>query len=247
MEYDFYVLLEKNRRKSNEEKIIIAVVVIVALIIGVLGYMVISDMGQEDKLKTELSEINDLANAETIDMDEINKRLDRTVTTGDYAKVEEAFKSYLRDNFDNSIEIADLINDERITTLLTADNYKTDGKDFTESKNYISTTKQKLEECKEKYSEYMTKEKAMSYIEDKGLDSYYVDLYEQEYVGDMDSAKDTTVEDSIDEIISLLDTSEKVLNLLSNNQDTWNVEGDNIVFSNDSIRNQYDELINSIG
>lgn len=230
-----------------KKKIIIAVVVIVVAIIGVLGYMVISDMGQEDKLKTELSEINDLANAETIDMDEINKRLDRTVTTGDYAKVEEAFKSYLRDNFDNSIEIADLINDERITTLLTADNYKTDGKDFTESKNYISTTKQKLEECKEKYSEYMTKEKAMSYIEDKGLDSYYVDLYEQEYVGDMDSAKDTTVEDSIDEIISLLDTSEKVLNLLSNNQDTWNVEGDNIVFSNDSIRNQYDELINSIG
>ena len=230
-----------------KKKIIIAIVVIVVAIIGVLGYMVISDMGQEDELKTELSEINDLANAETIDMDEINKRLDRTVTTGDYAKVEEAFKSYLRDNFDNSIEIADLINDERITTLLTADNYKTDGKDFTESKNYISTTKQKLEECKEKYSEYMTKEKAMSYIEDKGLDSYYVDLYDQEYVGNMDSAKDTTVEDSIDEIISLLDTSEKVLNLLSNNQDTWNVEGDNIVFSNDSIRNQYDELINSIG
>ena len=229
-----------------KKKIIIAIVVIVVAIIGVLGYMVISDMGQEDKLKTELSEINDLANAETIDMDEINKRLDRTVTTGDYAKVEEAFKSYLRDNFDNSIEIADLINDERITTLLTADNYKTDGKDFTESKNYISTTRQELEECKEKYSEYMTKEKAMSYIEDKGLDSYYVDLYEQEFVGDMDSAKDTTVEDSIDEIISLLDTSEKVLNLLSNNQNAWNVEGDNIVFSNDSIGNQYDELINSI-
>lgn len=230
-----------------KKKIIIAVVVIVVLIVGVLGYMVISDMGQEDKLKTELSEINDLANAETIDMDEINERLNRTVTAGDYAKVEDAFKSYLRDNFDNSIEIANLINDERITTLLTADNYKTDGKDFTESKNYISTTRQELEECKEKYSEYMTKEKAMSYIEDKGLDSYYVDLYEQEFVGDMDSAKDTTVEDSIDEIISLLDTSEKVLNLLSNNQNAWNVEGDNIVFSNDSIGNQYDELINSIG
>ena len=230
-----------------KKKIIIVVAVILVAIIGVIGYMVISDMGQEDKLKTEISEISDLSNAENIDIDEINKRLDRTVTKGDYAKVEDAFKSYLRDNFDNSIEIADLINDERITTLLTADNYKTDGKDFTESKNYISTTKQKLEECKEKYSEYMTKEKAMSYIEDKGLDSYYVDLYEQEYVGDMESAKDTTVEDSIDEIISLLDTSEKVLNLLSNNQDTWNVEGDNIVFSNDSIRNQYDELINSIG
>lgn len=63
----------------------------------------------------------------------------------------------------------------------------------------------------------------------------------------MDSTKDTTVEDSIDEIISLLNTSEKVLNLLSDNQDAWNVEGNNIVFSNDNVRNQYDELINSIG
>ena len=31
-----------------KKKIIIAVVVIVALIIGVLGYMVISDMGQQE-------------------------------------------------------------------------------------------------------------------------------------------------------------------------------------------------------
>ena len=133
-----------------KKKIIIVVAVILVAIIGVIGYMVISDMGQEDKLKTEISEISDLSNAENIDIDEINKRLDRTVTKGDYAKVEDAFKSYLRDNFDNSIEIADLINDERITTLLTADNYKTDGKEFIESKKYISTTRQKLEECKEK-------------------------------------------------------------------------------------------------
>ena len=111
-----------------KKKIIIVVAVILVAIIGVIGYMVISDMGQEDKLKTEISEISDLSNAENIDIDEINKRLDRTVTKGDYAKVENAFKSYLRDNFDNSIEIADLINDERITTLLTADNYKKIGR-----------------------------------------------------------------------------------------------------------------------
>ena len=91
--------------------------------------------------------------------------------------------------------------------------------------------------------------KVVDFIKENEIEYLFIsgDLYEQEYVGDMESAKDTTVEDSIDEIISLLDTSEKVLNLLSNNQDTWNVEGDNIVFSNDSIRNQYDELINSIG
>ena len=62
----------------------------------------------------------------------------------------------------------------------------------------------------------------------------------------MESAKDTTVEDSIDEIISLLNTSEEVLNLLSENQDSWTLDGDNIVFSDESIGSQYDTLINSL-
>ena len=196
-----------------KKKILVAILIIIVIAIGVIGYFVISDMGQEDKLITELTEISDLANADSIDINAINERLDQTITTGDYAVVEKAFKSYLRDSFDNSIQIADILNDDKITTLLTAENYREDGKDFTESKNYITTTRTTLEECKQKYTEYLTKDKAMSYINDKGLDSYYVDLYEEEFVGDMDSTNDTTVEDSIDEIISLLNTSEEVLNL----------------------------------
>ena len=62
----------------------------------------------------------------------------------------------------------------------------------------------------------------------------------------MDSIKDTTVEDSIDDIIEILNTSEKVLNLLSENPNSWTIEGENIVFSNDNLSNQYNELINSI-
>ena len=85
---------------------------------------------QEDKLKTELSELNDLVNAENINMDAVNEKLNRRITTGDYEKVEDAYKSYLRDNFDNSIQIANILNDEKITTLLTVENYESDGKDF---------------------------------------------------------------------------------------------------------------------
>lgn len=202
---------------------------------------------QEDKLKTELSELNDLVNAENIDMDAINEKLDRRITTGDYEKVEDAYKSYLRDNFDNSIQIANILNDEKITTLLTVENYESDGKDFTESKEYITNTRETLEECKAKYTEFLTEEKAMSYINDKGLDSYYTDLYKNEFIGDMSSAsQDTTVQDSIDEVIGILNTSEEVLNLLSENQDSWEIDGENISFNSESLSNQYDELINSL-
>lgn len=230
-----------------KKKVLIAILIIVILIIGVIGYMIFSDMLQESKLKTELLEINELSNAETIDMGAMNNRLDRIVTTGDYAVVEEAFKSYLRENFDNSIRIAEILSDDKIITLLSVENYQEDGKDFTESKNYITSTRAELEERKNKYSEFFTEEKAMSYINDKDLDSYYIDLYKEEFVGDMSTVKnDKTVENSIDEIISILNTEEEVLNLLSENQNSWEIQGENIVFNSDSLSNQYDELINSL-
>lgn len=230
-----------------KKKILIVLLIIIVIALVGVGYFVFTDMMQEDKLKTELSELNDLVNAENINMDEVNEKLDRRITTGDYEKVEDAYKSYLRDNFDNSIQIANILNDEKITTLLTVENYESDGKDFTESKEYITNTRETLEECKAKYTEFLTEEKAMSYINDKGLDSYYTDLYKNEFIGDMSSAsQDTTVQDSIDEIITILNTSEEVLNLLSENQNSWEIDGENISFNSESLSNQYDELVKSL-
>ena len=230
-----------------KKKILIVILIIIVIALIGVGYFVYTDLKQEEKLKTELTELSELSNAQDIDINEINNRLDRIVTKGDYAAVEEAFKTYLRENFDNSIQIANILNDEKITTLLTVENYQEDGKDFTNSKEYITTTKATLEDCKNKYTEFLTEEKAMSYINDKGLDSYYTDLYKEEFVGDMSSAsQDTTVQDSIDEIIGLLNTSEKVLNLLSENQNSWEIDGENIVFDNQNLSNQYDGLINSL-
>ena len=230
-----------------KKKILIVLLIIIVIALVGVGYFVFTDMMQEDKLKTELSELNDLVNAENINMDAVNEKLDRRITTGDYEKVEDAYKSYLRDNFDNSIQIANILNDEKITTLLTVENYESDGKDFTESKEYITNTRETLEECKAKYTEFLTEEKAISYINDKGLDSYYTDLYKNEFIGDMSTAaQDTTVQTSIDEVITILNTSEEVLNLLSENQNNWEIDEENISFNNESLSNQYDELVNSL-
>lgn len=230
-----------------KKKVLITVLVIIVILLGVVGYFVISDMIQEDRLRTELQEINDLSNAETIDIDAIDERLDRIVTKGDYAVVEDACKTYLRECFDNILQITDTINDEQLTNLLTVENYIEDGKEFTKSKEYINGTRTALEICKQKYTEFLTEEKAMSYINDKGLDEYYIDFYKQEFVGDMNElSSDGVVESSIDEIIKILDISEQVLNLLSENQNAWEIEGENIVFNNESLSNQYDELINQL-
>ena len=229
-----------------KKKILITLVIIVVAIIAVIGCFLVFDFIQEGKLKQELQEINELSNAETIDINAIDEKLNNIVTKGDYAIVEDACKTYLRDCFDNILQITDTLNDEKLVNLLTPENYVEDGKEFTKSKEYIKGTRTSLEICKQKYTEFLTEEKAMSYINDKGLDEYYIDLYKQEFVGDMSEARDGEVESSIDEIVKVLDISENVLNLLSENPNSWEIEGENIVFNNESLSKEYNELINQL-
>ena len=230
-----------------KKKILIILLIVIVILIGVIGYFVFSDLGQEKKLNEELTEISDLTNAENINIDEINNRLNNIVTNGDYAIVEKAFKSYLKDNFDNSTEIANILNDEKLLNILTPENYKKDGKDFKETKEYINTTKEELEKCKENYKEFLTEDKMMSYIEDKGLDSYYIDLYKNDIIGDIEEqSNDKTVENSIDEVIEILNVYEEVINFLSKNSNSWEIQDDNIVFDSESLSNKYDELISKL-
>ena len=230
-----------------KKKALIILGIIILIVVGLLAYVVIDDMQQESKLKEELVAINDLASAETIDMDKINENLDRTVTKGDYAVLEKAYKQYLRDSFDNSLEIASLLNDERIVTILTAETYIEDGPEFTETKAYIAETKQSLEDCKNKYYEFFTDEKAMSYVNDKNLDTYYIDFYKNEIAFDLEEAgEDKTVETAINDIIAILDGSEKVIDFLITNSNNWQIVDSNIVFNSDELSQQYDELIQAM-
>ena len=229
-----------------KKKVLISIVIILVILLATFGYFIAKDLLQEEKLLLELDEINTLVNSDNIDIDEINAKLNSTITNGDYAIVEQAFKSYLKDSFNTSIKIAELLNDEKITNILTVENYKKDGKEFKETKEYINTTKEELENCKNEYNEFLTTEKAMSYITDKELDSYYIDWYRDELVGDMESNQDKTIENSIDDIIELLNKSEDIIDFLSENKNNWEIDGENIVFYNENLSDKYNKLLDKL-
>lgn len=229
-----------------KKKVFTAIAIIVAVFVIAIGYIVVQDFKEEDKLKKELEEIANMVSTENVNMEEINIKLERTVTRDDYGVIEKAYKQYLSDSFKNMIEMVEILNDDKITKILTAENYKNDGPEFNETKNYIKTTIQDLESNKTKYYELFTEEKAMSYIEGKSLDSYYVDFYRQQIVGNIEEKQDKTVENSINEIIALLKNSEKVINFLSNNKDNWKIEGNNIAFNSVKLSDEYNKLLQGI-
>lgn len=231
-----------------KKKIIITIIIIALVLLGGLGYAVFQDLNQEKKLNVEIEELDGLLNfEENMDTSEIEKRLDRVVTKNDYAIVEIAYKQYVSDFYNNAIEITNILNDGRISNSLTAQNYKKDGPEFTETKEYLSATKEKLETCKQKYYDLLTDEKIMSYIDGKDLDNYYVDYYKQEVVGNLEEEKnDKTIETSLNDIIDLLNNSQKVIDFLAENKGKWKVEDEKITFIKDSLYEDYNNLITAV-
>ena len=137
-------------KKSKKHIFIIIGVVILLLLVPII-YGVVKDLKQEDTLKKELDTLYEVTNKEPIDRNEVNKILDRTVTTSsDYKKVDLAYKKYTRDCFSILTDIMDVLEDNRLVEVLTAEYYQQDGKDFTEKKIFktdsrkTSTSNKKL-------------------------------------------------------------------------------------------------------
>ena len=105
------------------KKVLKIILLIALLIIIIISSLVIWDLIQENKLNKELVYISELTNAKEINVEEIYKVLNRTITKGDYEEVEKSFKNYLKDNFDNTLKIANILNDENLINILTVENY----------------------------------------------------------------------------------------------------------------------------
>lgn len=122
------------------KKIIIGILAVaggILLVFGmIVGFFLVSDFKQEDKLEAEIEGFWEMTyKLETLDYEEVYARADRVVTKGDYALVEKAMKAYIWDIFENNVEILSLLADENISNVLSSENYAADGPDFRRQKN----------------------------------------------------------------------------------------------------------------
>lgn len=231
------------------KKAIIGVIIAIVLVAIVgIGVLVVNDFKQEDILRQEMLEFENLTRVENIDLDQIDQRIRELKTTGDYGVLEKAMKDYLADVLNATVSIADVLNDERIINALTPENYVEDGPDFVQTKQFLEEAKGKIEQYKTEVLTLLTNEGAMSYIENKNLDQYYIDLYKEIALSEDTAIEEnsTEIETSLDEVTRILDIETQVINFLSENKSGWEVQGENIVFNSEELQNQYDELVSQI-
>lgn len=232
----------------GKKKIVFIVIgIIILVLLGIFGYMVVDEMNQTNKLIIEVGEVSQMFNQTSLDYEIIEQKLSTNVSKGDYLVVEKAVKQYLSDALASMKELQSVVDDDRITTLLTIDNYAEDGPDFVNTKEYIQNTRTTLENLKNEFISYTTQEKMDEYISDKGLDEYYIELYNELMGGDEIMQADIEeLESSLDSIINMLNNTEVVIDFLIENKDSWKLQGENIVFFSNDLVNEYNELTSNI-
>lgn len=231
---------------TKKKKIILGIAALAIIALSAITYGVVNDLNQEEKLKKEIDYLDEITSNEKYDKKEINKILNRVVTKGEYRKVETAYKNYMTDCFGIICEMKAVMEDERLVKVLSAENYQKDGPDFVETKNFLAKAKTVLSEDLNKLQEYFTEEKAMSYL-DKNIDDYYKDYYKKEVIGEVDNINDDkTIENSINDLVSLITDEEAIINFLINNKGNWEIDNNEIVFYTNSLTDQYNNLLSKI-
>jgi len=231
------------KKKKIKRNVIVVIAAILILIIILFGYMLYIDLKQEDILREEISTL--------VDKDITKDRYDSTIKTkGDYAIVEKEIKSYLDEYAVTCQSVLDIMEDETLIKMLSAENYKKDGPDFKNSKKYLNDTKSKLNKELDRLTTMTSSEEIMKNIEEKKLDTYYNSLYKELMLNgiaenDFTKAKGD-LEMASQRVNNLLNVEEEVINLLISNKGKWKVQDNRIIFDEVNTLNVYNELIKKV-
>lgn len=236
------------KEKQNKKSIIIGIVVIVAIIaIAVIGFFAYH--GQQVVLLT--SETQKVVATKIVNEDgTINNdaQIDMEIKTkGGYAVVEETLKNYLNETLTLAKEAENIYDEETLENIVSIENIKNDGPDFVETKAKIAEMKKAGEEYIDKFIELCNEEKLLSAIDEKQVSDYYKALYKQ-LATDEQAGKElndtlTDLEDAKTTISESFDYLNNIVDFLSANKSSWTLQGNQIMFYNQSKLNEYNKLV----
>ncbi len=230
------------------KKIKIGINIFLILLVGMIAFLIIRQFLVESKVKKEINELYSLIYAEQYDFDLIYGKLNKIISEEGYAIVENSAKEYLGDVFDKVLDFTNILNDEKIASILTIENFKNDGKDFKESKEYLKKTKQNILNLEAEMLGNLKEETIMAYIVDENLEDSYVNLYKSFDFAKSKELKNKreTIEKTVDDFVFRIEKEEEIIDFLVKNKNDWSIKGESINFNSEQLSDQYNEMISEI-
>jgi hypothetical protein len=243
----------KKDKKNNRVWIIITIVVAVVCLTSCIATAIFVLVSNNIKDTNELKALNEQVNKiseigyqnNVVNLDGIKSEMSSDITTGKRKVVEEALDEYTFDLYSELNNTITILNDEKVTTLLSPENITADGKEFKTSKVYIEEKKKAIADNKEKLNNLLKEENIMKYIEKKKTSSKYEEMYKVLTIGTngIPESDILKLNQLIDKNIKVLEISEEAINLLSSNQDKWNLSNNQVMFTDQGLLDKYNAII----
>ena len=183
-----------------------------------------------EKSATAITEINELAN--------------KVESSGDYAIIERAAKSYLRDVLVPYYEVAELQNQGVYQSGINAELLSSQRPDFATAISEINTMREKLTQLQNVADNLFLREAAESYLGDAELSDELRQLFDDEVKNVYD---DTALKQDYFNFINTYrprtDYYAKILDFLVANQKNWHLEDNKIIFKTTALTRQYNTLV----
>lgn len=227
---------------STKKKVGILISVVILCVTLVVGYLTIGYTYQEYRLKEEVNKLSVL----DISKDKFNTKY---VTLGDYRIVEKSIKEYLNEYASCMQEINSLVNNNKITKLLSYDNLNTEN--YNDSIDYVNNSLDIINKDIDKLIDLSEEESIRNYILKYDLDKYYVDLYNDYMFSDEISSKFNLDSDYLlkyrEAINTKLSACSDVFKFLNeNSDDNYLFEDGEIKFKTNELLDQYNQYIELI-
>ena len=209
----------------------------------VVGFLVIRDATSLSKLDNEMSIIykKDITN------DRYNTKLK---SNGGYAVVEKTIKDYLDYYAVNIQKLSQMLDDPKLSEMLSYDNYSKDGPNFNESLKYLEDNKKSFNKIVDELLENMNEDNISKRILEKTDDSYYISLYKDIMFSDEMSDELNNINDLLNNVKTdandIYDTCITVLNYLKVYQGEWTLEDGEIKFKTQDMYDYYTGLVNKV-
>lgn len=226
-------------------KKIVIISFIIILSILTFSFKLFNDLKIESNLQNELNELTTLINNKNLqNQEKIQEKLTTYISKNDYLIVEKAYKSYLLDIFQESLIIKDLLNDKRITTILTPENILNDI-DFQESKNFLTKTKESLNTSIAKLINLLDENKRLSYL-DKDIGDYYLNFYKKISFNENFKKSKESLEKTLNTYNNIFSAYEEAINFLTENKNNYKIKDSLIYFKNKELNESYNNIISKL-
>ena len=228
---------------SQKSKTILTIIVIVFDIVLLISILCIRNATMNNNLKKETRNL--------IALDFTKDRYNTPVkNSGRYGKVEKSIKTYLDDYAVLLQDVINDVNDEKLTKVLSYENYQKDGPEFKESLAYISKAKEEFNKNIDKLIASSEKKSIIDYGNEQLSSSRSLELYKELMLSDsmLNDFKETqtNLTEAKTRYNNIYNTSNSVLNFLVKNKSNWKLEKGEIKFKTTALYNEYNKMIKKI-